>query len=71
VGNLHEDKYKFWSYLSQFFLITNVSDKFIEKIKKYILRTISVFFENRDVYDKVEKKSLAGQVTDDNCMLDT
>ena len=50
--------------------------KVVEKIKTYILCSVT-FFENRAVYKKMCKKVCrAGQATDDNmthahCMLDT
>jgi len=48
----------------------------VEKIKTHILFSVTLFSENRAVYEKMDKYCGAGQATDDNTahahyMLDT
>jgi hypothetical protein len=63
----------FWSYLAQSFLEWEMFlTKVVEETKTYKLR----FFENRAIYDNVEKYCTARQSTDNNmvhvhCILDT
>ena len=45
--------------------------KVVEKIKNHILYSIIFFYENRAVYDNVEKYCRAAQATHVHCMLET
>ena len=55
---------------SVFLRMRNVSDKFVEKIKTYILCSIRFFFpESRVLYEiNVENYGIAGQATEGNIM---
>jgi replicative DNA helicase len=72
--NLHEDRYTFFIYLSHFFVEWEMlQTKVVEEIKPHFMFNKFFFFENRAVYENVEKCGRAGQATDDNmvhCMLD-
>ena len=45
--------------------MTNVSDKFLEKIKTHVLCSVSVFWKSCRLWDSVEKYYRPGQSTDD------
>jgi hypothetical protein len=59
-----------WYNLAEFFLIWEMfQTKFVEKIKTYILYSIT-FFSRKSwrLWDNVEKYGTAAQATDDNTM---
>jgi len=43
----------------------NVLDRILEKIKRYILCTITFFFETRAVYEMMRENNRARQASDD------
>jgi len=78
LGTLQEDLNTFfWSYPAHFFLEWGMfRTKVIEKIKKHILCSITIFRKSCLVWANVEKYFRAGQATDDNvaharCMQNT
>jgi len=78
TGTLHEDFYKFLSYLFEFFLYEKCFDKVIEQIQTHILCSMTFFpSKNLEFYEILWKNVVrARQATDDNtthahCMRDT
>jgi len=78
TGTLHADRYTFFLISSRSVLrMRNVSRKFVQKIKTYILCSMTLVFRNScRLRGKVEKYCASGQATAHNmahadCMLDT
>jgi len=47
MSTLHKDQYTFMNiYISILLIMRDISDKFVEKIKTYILLSITFFFRN-------------------------
>jgi hypothetical protein len=75
LGTLYEDQHTFLSYLAQFFLKWDMfQTKVVDKIKTYMLRSITCFLKWCLLWDNVETYGRTGQATEDNmahayCML--
>jgi hypothetical protein len=67
MGTLHKEEYTI-TIISPCILLRmrNVSEKVVEKIKTYILCSLTFFRKSCRLWDNVEKYGTAGQMTGDS-----